>query len=92
MTRWSIDKTKERIRWSPSPGEAHTDDIEMAGFGCSDTVTYGVKEDGSLILFHHPVFPTLRRRPNDTHASFQLDMSSPTLLVDGAALTETVTE
>ncbi len=92
MTRWSISKAKEQIRWVPSPGDEHTDDIEMAGFGCSDTVTYGVKEDGTLILFHHPVFPTLRRRPNDTHASFQLDMPSPTLLANGVAITETVSE
>ncbi|MBR5444748.1 MAG: hypothetical protein IKV57_01410 [Clostridia bacterium] len=94
MARWQIDLSafplQPTIQWVPTSGEAHTDDIEMAGFGCSDTVTYGADENGLLILSHHPVFPTLRRRPNDTHASFQLDMPSPVLLADGAVLREVV--
>ncbi|MBQ8642864.1 MAG: hypothetical protein IJ480_11685 [Clostridia bacterium] len=95
MARWQLFNSgypliAPGIEWIPTPGEAHTDDIEMAGFGCSDTVTYGVDENGILHLSHHPVFPTLRRRPNDTHASFQLDMPSPVLLADGAVLREMV--
>ena len=94
MARWQIDPTtfpfQPTIQWIPTPGEAHTDDIEMAGYGCSDTVTYGTDENGLLVLFHHPVYPTLRRRPNDTHASFQLDMPSPVLLADGVKLREVV--
>lgn len=88
MTRWHILQNKKATEWIPTMGEKHVDDIEMAGFGCSDTVTYGVEEDGRLILFHHPVFPTLRRRPNETHSSYQLDMASPVLLADGMALRE----
>ena len=95
MSRWKLFNSAyplidPGIEWIPTPGEAHTDDIEMAGFGCSDTVTYGTDENGLLLLSHHPVFPTLRRRPNDTHASFQLDMPSPLLLADGVQLRETV--
>lgn len=88
MARWNITQNKQTIEWIPTPGEKHIDDIEIAGFGCSDTVTYGVNEDGTLVLSHHPVFPTLRRRPNDTHASWQLDMPSPVLLADGIRLKE----
>lgn len=88
MTRWHILENKKSIEWLPTPGETHVEDIEMAGFGCSDIVTYGVDETGKLILSHHPVFPTLRCRPNITHASYQLDMSSPAILADGMALSE----
>lgn len=88
MTRWNIIENKTATEWIPTPGERHVDDIEIAGYGCSDTVTYGADEDGKLILSHHPVFPTLRRRPNNTHASYQLDMPSPTILADGIRLQE----
>lgn len=92
MSRWTIEKVKEQIKWVPTHGEAHVDDIEFSGYGCSDVVTYGANETGGLILSHHPVFPTLRRRPNDTHASFQLDMPSLSVYVDGEQIAETVVE
>ncbi len=70
--RWQIKEPKKCICWKVKPGEpAHEEDYEMAGFLMSHPVRYGINEDGSLILAYHPVFPTLRLRPNTTHASFQ---------------------
>lgn len=85
--RWNLTN-KQAITWTPK--DCHTDDLEMAGFGCSDTVKYGKNEDGTLFLTHHPVFPTLRARPNNTHASWQMDMPAGiALYCDGVALVET---
>ncbi len=84
--RWNL--SSKAITWTPK--DCHTDDLEMAGFGCSDTVKYGKREDGTLLLTHHPVFPTLRARPNNTHASWQMDMPAGiALYCDGTALVET---
>ena len=44
--RWNL--SNQAITWKPQPGDAHTDDLEMAGFGCADTVKYGMGEDGTL--------------------------------------------
>lgn len=90
--RWDVVNEGKSIAWNVQQGELHTDDIEMAGFGCSDIVRYGVTENGFL-LRHHPVFPSLRTRPNDTHASFQLDAEAsllPHLLADGERVEETL--
>ena len=84
MSRWNI-KNEKTIEWCPMAGDKHNDDIEMAGFRAVDVVTYGT--DGEqLVLRHHPIFPTLRTRPNDTHASFQRDVlpsELPELKVNG---------
>lgn len=88
--RWTL-KHQQAITWTPE--DCHTDDLEMAGFGCSDTVKYGTAEDGTLVLIHHPVFPTLRVRPNNTHASWQMDMPEGiTLYCDGEKLREKPTK
>ncbi len=92
MARWTISENKRTIRWTPTPGERHVEDIEIAGFGCSDTVTYGVEADGTLVVGHHPVYPTLRRRPNNTHASYQLDAKSAVILADGVPVKEKMVE
>ncbi len=92
MARWNIAENKRTIRWVPTPGEKHVEDIEIAGFGCADTVTYGAEADGTLVVGHHPIFPTLRRRPNNTHATYQLDLPSATVLADGMPLHEIMTE
>jgi hypothetical protein len=49
----------------------HKDRIEMSGRRISFILTYGVKEDGKLILERHLVWPALRIVPNNTHGSFQ---------------------
>ncbi|MBR4895496.1 MAG: hypothetical protein IKZ41_03635, partial [Clostridia bacterium] len=92
MARWTILPRENAVVWNVKPGELHTDDMEMAGFGCSVVVTYGVDGQG-FVLRHHPVFPTLRLRPNNTHASYQMDVPPemlPRLLADGEPVTETL--
>lgn len=89
MSRWNITADDGAICWDIA--DAHTDDVEMSGFLVSDIVTYGAAGDGLLVLEHHPVFPSLRRRPNDTHASYQLDVNTagyPKLTYNGAAVVE----
>ena len=92
MSRWHIIRGGHAVAWDVIPGELHTDDIEMAGFGCAHVVTYGMTEEG-FVLEHHPVFPTLRTRPNNTHASYQMAIPAdrlPVLLADGERITETL--
>ncbi len=89
--RWNITRDGNAIEWLVT--DLHTDDIEMAGFGCADVVKYGMTEEGFLLL-HHPVYPTLRTRPNNTHASYQLDIPDsfmPRLVVNGEKAAETLT-
>ncbi len=89
MPRWNI-KNEKTIEWLVGDGDVHTDDIEMAGFSAVDVVTYGTDESG-FVLLHHPVFPTLRTRPNDTHASYQRDVMReelPRLLKNGKPVSE----
>jgi hypothetical protein len=79
------------IQWNVKQGQLHVDNIEMGAFGAGYIVTYGVKEQGLLYLSRHCVYPTLRTIPNDTHASFQLDISNeklPQILINGAPLEE----
>lgn len=51
-------------------GQCHTDDIEMSGLYTDYIVGYGVKDDGSLFIYQHCYFPTLRTIPNNTHATY----------------------
>ncbi len=90
MSRWNIKTPKKAIEWLLTPDTLHSEDIEMAGFGVSDTVKYGVNEEG-FFLIHHPVFPSLRRLNNDTRGSYQLDVPTeamPAILLDGAPIKE----
>ncbi len=73
MARWSIHPTENAVLWTPGPDERHVDDYEMAGYRCAFVVTYGTDENG-FVLKHHPIFPSLRLRPNNTHATYQLDV------------------
>ena len=91
--RWSVLKNKKSIVWNVSENDIHTDDIEMAGYKVSTIVTYGMTENG-FTLMHHPAFPCLRKRPNDTHATYQLDFPEdmkPKIFVDGRSVTERLT-
>ncbi len=91
--RWNIIRGGKAIEWIAAPGDIHTDDMEMAGFGCADIVRYGMTGEGFLLL-HHPVFPRLRTRPNNTHATYQLDIPDslmPRLVVNGEKAAETLT-
>lgn len=92
-TRWKIIPGKildRAIEWQVKDGDCHTDDIEMAGFSCAAVVKYGVTDAG-FELSLRPVFPTLRMRPNDTHASYQPVVPKndmPRLTADGYELDE----
>ena len=92
-TRWKIipgNSLDRAIEWCVKEDDCHTDDIEMAGFSCADVVTYGMNENG-FVLVHHPVFPTLRLRPNDTHASYHRfipEEDMPVLCVNGVPVSE----
>ena len=91
-SRWQILTDRCGIAWDCAQGDLHKDDVEMAGLLCADIVTYGTDENG-LVLFHHPVYPTLRLRPNNTHASYQADIPNeciPKLFADGEAVIETL--
>ena len=37
MSRWHIIRGGHAVAWDVIPGEQHTDDIEMAGFGLKET-------------------------------------------------------
>lgn len=94
MSRWSLKNSKKSIEWNLLKNELHSEDIEMSGFYVADTVKYGVSEEG-FFLIHHPVFPTLRTRPNDTYASYQLDIpaeSVPSIVKDGTVMAEALTK
>ncbi|MBP3919251.1 MAG: hypothetical protein J6I50_08795 [Clostridia bacterium] len=92
MTRWNVIRDGKAVAWDVAVGDIHTDDLEMAGFGCAHVVKYGMDETG-FVLKHHPVFPTLRIRPNNTHASFQMELprdALPVLYIDGTEAKETL--
>ncbi len=86
MNRWKILERKKSIIWEVKNGAGyHTDDIEMSGYGVSQILKYGVDGNGLLFISHHPVFPSIRRRKNDTHGSYQTDIPKnlmPHLLIN----------
>lgn len=66
--RWAINGIAS-IRWPVRPGEIHADHLEMSGKRISAVLQYGVGAGGALQLRRTMVWPMLRTRPNDTHAS-----------------------
>ena len=91
-TRWNICDNDRGIVWKYRKGDLHTDDVEMAGFRCADIVTYGMRDDG-FVLSHHPIYPSLRLRPNNTHATYQMDIPEedmPKLRVNGEPVVQTL--
>jgi len=63
------------IKWDVKKGQIHKDNIEMSCFGAGYIVAYGVDNNGILFLSRYCIYPTLRTIPNNTHASYQLDIS-----------------
>lgn len=91
MSRWNIKKCKNSIEWMIKNDQPHTEDLEMSGFYISHTVKYGVGSDSSFFHIHHPAFPTLRCRPNNTHATYQLDIDPqllPSIVLNGSSIRE----
>lgn len=79
------------IEWTVKSGARHRDNLEMSGLAASVIVSYGADETKRLFLSRHCVFPTLRTIPNDTHASFQLDIEPekiPPIYFDGKIFPE----
>lgn len=68
QNRWHIEPDGG-ISWQVAKGKAHTDNVEMSGRFISAIITYGMDENGRLIVNRQLVFPMLRTVPNDTHAS-----------------------
>ena len=68
QNRWNLEPDGS-ISWKVKKGEAHSDNIEMSGRFVSMIATYGVDEEGKLLLSRQMVFPMLRTIPNDTHAN-----------------------
>lgn len=84
MDRWVIEGNT--IAWYVKDQKAHIDDIEMTGLGASVVYQYGIQEGGKAFFNRHCVWPTLRTKPNDTHASFQCDVTEedlPRLSING---------
>ena len=91
MPRWKLHPTEDAVVWEVR--DLHTDDYEMAGCGCAFVVTYGMDENG-LVLNRHPIFPSLRLRPNNTKATYQLDVPAerwPAPALDGKPVRERLT-
>lgn len=77
---------KNGVIWNVEKGQNHFDDIEMAGFMAAFIVGYGADESGKAVFSRYSVFPTLRTRPNDTHASLRKEYEKscfPKILADG---------
>lgn len=92
VTRWTI-QTDGGIAWDVKRGDpAHQDTIEMSGRRVSAIVTYGVRENGTLVLSRHLVFPGLRTIPNDTHGSlaYTFDEGPQRIFVGGRPARESV--
>ncbi len=88
--RWKIDG--EAIVWDVTDKSEHIDDIEMTGLGASVVYQYGIGADGTAFYNRHCIWPTLRTKPNDTHASFQWDVTEddyPELLLNGLPVRQT---
>lgn len=85
MEYWKIQENKKKIVWD-GPFDGHTDYLEMSGLGSSFIVTYGTDAQRKLHLQRRVIFPQLRTRPNNTHASFSSTIReelTPRLVISG---------
>ena len=94
--RWKLSDGGRTIVWTPGTDIPHYDHVEMTGEKVSMVLRWGVDADGAFRCERSLVFPTLRKIPNDTHASLvwrtAADITS-TLSVEGMSLDwEKVTE
>lgn len=91
MSRWQINGNSILLDIKNDKNLPHEDHIEMSGLRTSLIIRYGVGINGELILKRHPVWPSLRMIPNNTHASFQMDIEEnilPYFESDGMILQE----
>ncbi len=66
--RWTLQPNGS-IEWKPQQNLPHNDHIEMSGRQVSTVLRYGVQANGSFNLNFGMVWPMLRTKPNNTHAS-----------------------
>ena len=86
---WKIENNT--LIWNTDESEAHSDNIEMSGLYCDYIVSYGVKDDGRLLLSQDCYFPMLRTIPNNTHATFCFSLKEeerPRLLKNSVEVAE----
>ncbi len=77
---WQIGNDAESIEWHVHAETIpHQDHVELAGKETALVIYYGVAEDGSLIQELHCIFPMLRMVPNNTCASFQVNLEQKDL-------------
>ena len=77
------------IVWITQEGSPHYDHIEMSGKKVSAVLRYGINERNQFVLNKSMVWPMLRTRPNNTHASLmrRFNVSLPDLIqVNGLSL------
>lgn len=67
-SKWYINSTGG-ITWNPLDNLPHSDHIEMSGKRVSVVLRYGVDLSGAFQINKSMVWPMLRTKPNDTHAS-----------------------
>lgn len=90
---WKLDG--KALIWNVQKGQEHRDSYEMSGLSCDCIIDYGVNPDGTLALSRSCYFPTLRKIPNDTHATLEVQPAQdqiPALLLDGKTITEYPTQ
>ncbi len=93
--RWGLAEDKG-IEWKVDEADtAHTDHIEMSGKQISAIITYGTGARQDVVVKKQLVFPLLRTKPNDTHASLQWhvkDANDPLVSVNGKPVKGTALE
>ena len=79
--RWQIDPAGG-IVWIPGDDTPHKDHLEMTGEHISAVLRWSVDDRGAFHAERSLVFPLLRVRPNDTHASLMCRIATdiPSLL------------
>src|SRR5260221_568576 len=74
------------VAWDVRPRDSHQDHIEMSGRRVSVIVSYGVRENGALILTHRIAFPSFRTLPNDKSGTLSYvfdEDAAPRIFIDG---------
>lgn len=79
--RWQIDPDGG-IVWRPGNDTPHRDHLEMTGEQISTVLRWVVDDRGAFRVERSLIFPLLRVRPNDTHASLMCRVATdiPSLL------------
>lgn len=94
--RWNIADNGRAIVWQPAADIPHFDHLEMTGDKVSMVLRWGIDSNGAFRCERSLVFPTLRKYPNDTHASLVWRTAAdavPAISVEDMTLTrERVTE